>query len=87
MSESANRSAHADEDAVEPTPTNPRLVVSVEADRGRWWVVFEVTRAGLVDAPPTVIRRRIQSFARERQAHVAARWMRAAAERPSLPNF
>ena len=71
----------------EPTPANPRLVVTVEHDRGRWWVVFEVTRAGLVDAPPTVIRRRIRSFARERQAQVAARWMRSAAERPTIPNF
>ena len=70
-----------------PTPANPRLVVTVEPEHGRWWVVFEVTRVGLVDEPPTVIRRRIQSFARERQAHVAARWMRAAAERPTIPHF
>ena len=68
--------------APDPTPLNPLLRVRLEEERGRWWVVFEVTKAGVVGAPPTVLRHRIASYATERQAAVAAKWMRSAADRP-----
>lgn len=72
----------SDERPPTPAPGAPILQVHIEPEQGRWWVVFVVTRAGLLDAPDEVHRHRIASYASERQARVAVKWMRGAADRP-----
>lgn len=69
------------------TPRDPgeRTVRALlEPDRGRWWVVLEVTEPATAERPGTVHRHRIADYPTQRAARVAARWMRRGADR-TLP--
>lgn len=63
----------------------PTLRVLLEPDHGRWWVVFEVTFPASADRDAHVVRRPITSFATQKAARIAARYMRRGADRSDIP--
>ncbi len=63
----------------------PTLRVLLEPDHGRWWVVFEVTFPASAASDAQVVRRPIASYATQKAARIAARYMRRGADRSNTP--